>query len=47
MTDTNGVDVHERAKKLVHVELDLKHGHGLLELCVVTACSVNGLWDVF
>ena len=32
---------------LVHVQLDLQHRHGLLELCVVTASTIHGLWNVF
>ena len=47
VADTDGVDVHEGAEELVHVKLDLEHGHWLLELCIVAARSVNGFWNVF
>ena len=47
VANADGVDVHERAEELVHVELDLQHRHGLLELGVVPAGAVHGLWDIF
>lgn len=47
VTDADGVDVHEGAEELVHIQLDLEHGHGLLELDIVAAGAVDGLWDVF
>ncbi len=47
VTNANGVDVGEGAQELVHVEFDLKHGHGLLKLGIVTAGAVDGFWDVF
>ena len=43
----DGVYVGKRAHELVHIELDLEGGHGLLELDVVPAGAVDGLWDVF
>ena len=46
MADADGVDVRERAEELVHVELDLELGHGLLELDVVPRGAVDGLGDV-
>ena len=33
------------ATHLVHVQLDLQHGHGLLELGVVSRCAVHRFWD--
>lgn len=47
MTNSDRVNVHEGAEELVHVKLDLEHGHWLLELCIVAARSVNGFWNVF
>ena len=47
MADADGVNVHERTEELVHIQLDLEHGHGLLELGIVPAGTVHGLWDVF
>ncbi len=47
MTNPNRVDVHKRTEKLIHVKLDLEHRHGLLQLCIVTTCTIDGLWDVF
>lgn len=47
VTDADGVDVHEGAEELVHIQLDLEHGHGLLELDIVAASAVDGLGDVF
>ena len=32
---------------MVHVQFNLEHGHGLLELGIVPAGTVHGLWDVF
>ena len=47
VADADGVDVHERAEELVHVELDLEHWHGLLELCVVATCAIHGFRHIF
>ena len=47
MADADGVDVHEGTEELVHVELDLQHRHGLLELGIVTTSAIHGLGDVF
>lgn len=41
------MDVSERTQKLVHVELDVVHGHGLLEFGIVSRSSVDGFRDVF
>lgn len=41
------MDVGERAQKLIHVEFDLQHGHGLFQLGVMTTGSVNRFRDVF
>lgn len=47
MTDPDRVNVHEGAEELVHIQLDLQHGHGLLELRVVATGAIYGFWDVF
>lgn len=47
MADADGVNVSQAAQKLVHVELDEEHWHGLLHLGVVSRCSVDCLWHVF
>jgi hypothetical protein len=47
MTDSNRVDVGKRSEELIHVQLDLKHGHRLFELGIVPACAVHGLRNVF
>lgn len=47
VADADGVDVHERTEKLVHVKFDLQHRHGLLEFGIVTASAIHGLGDVF
>ena len=44
---TNGMYVREGSEKLVHVQLDLKHWHGLLQLDVVARSAIYSLWDVF
>lgn len=44
---TDGMDVGKGAEELVHVELDLEHGHGLFEFGVVPAGAVDSFWDVF
>lgn len=30
-----------------HVELDIAHRHGLLELCIMSGCAVDCFWDEF
>lgn len=47
MADADGMDVHEGTEELIHIQLDLEHGHGLLELGIVPAGAVHRLWDVF
>ena len=47
VADADGVDICKRTQELIHVELDLQHGHRLLELHVVTRSAVDSLWDVF
>ena len=47
VADADGVNVHEGTEELVHIQLDLEHGHRLLELGIVPAGTVHGLWDVF
>ena len=47
MADADRVDVHERAQQLVHVQFDLEHGHGLLELSIVAACAIHGFRNIF
>jgi len=43
VTDAKSVQVCQCSKALVHVELDEKHRHRLLHLCVVLQNSVDGL----
>lgn len=47
VANADRMNVHQGAEELVHVQLDLQHGHGLLELCVVATCAVHGFGDVF
>lgn len=47
MANTNRVDVSKRAEKLIHVELDLEHGHGLFKLRIVATGAVDSLGNVF
>lgn len=42
MADSLGVDVGERAEKLVDVELDLENGHDGLHLVEIARSPVNG-----
>lgn len=46
MADAESVNIGETPEQLVHVQLDLKHWHCLLDLGVVTGGTVDGLWDV-
>ena len=47
VADADGMDVHEGTEELVHIQLDLEHRHGLLELGIVPASAIDGLRDVF
>lgn len=47
MADAEGMNVGQRAKELVHVQLDLERRHGLLQFGVMTARTVDGLGDIF
>lgn len=47
MADALGVDVGERAEKLIDVKLDLEDWHGGFELVEVSRGPVNGLGDEF
>lgn len=47
MTDPLGVDVGQRAEKLVDIDLDLQDRHRSLHLVEETRGAVNGLWDKF
>ena len=47
VADADGVDVHEGTEELVHIQLDLEHGHRLLELGIVPAGAIHGFWDIF
>lgn len=47
MADAEGMNIGETPEQLVHVQLDLKHWHCLLDLGVVAGGTVDGLWDVF
>lgn len=46
MADTKSMNIGETPEQLVHVQLDLKHWHCLLNLGVVTGGTVDGLWDI-
>lgn len=47
VTNANGVDVGEWAKKLIHVKFDLKHGHWLLEFCIMATSAIDCFWNIF
>ena len=47
MANANRVDIGKGTEKLVHVQFDLKHGHGLLEFGVMATSAVNGLGYIF
>ena len=44
---TKAMDVSEGPKKLVHVEADVRHRHGLLEFGIVSGGAVDCFWNVF
>ena len=41
------MDVCEGTEDLIHVQLDIEHGHRLLELCVVARSAIDRLWHEF
>lgn len=43
----NTVDIGKRTEKLVHVQFDLEHGHGLFEFGIMATGTVNGFWNIF
>jgi hypothetical protein len=47
VADSHRMNVSKRTEKLVHIQFDLKHRHRLLELCVVTTCTIYSLWYIF
>jgi hypothetical protein len=47
MAYANRVDIGKGTEKLVHVQFDLEHGHGLFEFGVMATGAVNGLWYIF
>lgn len=47
MANPDGVNVHQRAKKLVHVQLNLQHRHRLLQLGIVATGAINSFGYVF
>ncbi len=47
MANPLGVDVGQRAEKLVDVDLDFQDRHRGLHLVEETRGTVNGLWDKF
>ena len=46
VADADGMNVHEGTEELVHIQLDLEHGHRLLELGIVPAGAIHGFWDI-
>lgn len=46
VADTDAVDVGQTAEQLIHIKLDKKHRHRLLELRVVSRGAVYRLWHV-
>jgi hypothetical protein len=47
VANTKGMDVGERPEDLIHVQLDIEHGHRLLKLCVIARGAIDRLWDEF
>lgn len=46
MTNADCVDIGQASEQLVHVQLDLQHGHRLLDPGVVSRCTVDSLGDI-
>ena len=47
MADSERMNIRQTSEQLIHVKLDLKHGHRLLDLGVVARCAIDGLWNIF
>ena len=47
MADANRVNVRERSQKLIHIQLDLQHRHGLLEFYIVARSTIYCFGHVF
>lgn len=47
VADANAVYITKGPEKLVHVQFDLEHGHGLFQFCIMAAGAVNGFGDKF
>jgi len=47
MADSERMDIGQTSEQLIHVQLDLEHGHCLLDLGVVARCTIDRLWDIF
>jgi len=47
MADTQGMNIGQASEQLVHVELDLEHRHGLLDLGIMARSAIHCLGDVF
>lgn len=46
VTDADCVDVGQASEQLVYVQLDLQHGHRLLDPGIVSRSTVDGLGDI-
>lgn len=47
MANANRVDIGKGTEKLVHIQFDLEHRHGLFEFGVMATSAVDGLRDIF
>jgi len=41
------MDVGEGAEELIHIQLDLEHGHWLLKFGIMAACAIYSFGDIF
>lgn len=47
VANADRVNIGERAEELIHIKLDLKNGHGLFKLYVVSTGAIDRLRDEF
>jgi hypothetical protein len=47
VTNADRMNIGERAEELIHIKLDLKNGHGLFKLYVVSTGAIDRLRDEF
>ena len=47
MTYPLGMDIRQRAEKLIDVDLDFQDWHGCLHFVEEARCSVHGFWNEF